>query len=77
MTYHTFAIDQLVTAHALSTPKGPYRIVQSLPLVNGIPQYWVKSVVDDHERALPESAMKAIEPPVPKALKPRRALAQR
>ena len=27
MTYHTFAIDQLVTAHALSTPKGPYLIV--------------------------------------------------
>jgi hypothetical protein len=77
MTYHTFAIDQLVVAHALGAPEGPYRIVQLLQLANGIPQYRVKSVVDDHERTLPESALKAIEPPVPKALRPTRPSGRR
>jgi hypothetical protein len=77
MTHYTFVIDQLVTAHALSVPEGPYRIAKLLPLAHDRPQYRVKSIVDDHERALPESALKAMEPPVPKALKPTRPLAQR
>ena len=77
MTYHTFAVDQIVTAHALGAPEGPYRIVRLLPSVNSSPQYRVKSIVDDHERTFLESALKAVEPPVPKALKPTKPLAQR
>ena len=76
MTYHTFAVDQIVTAHALGAPEGPYRIVRLSPSVNSSPQYRVKSIVDDHERTLRESALKAVEPPVPKALKPTKPLAQ-
>jgi hypothetical protein len=77
MTYHTFAVDQIVIAHALGAPEGPYRIVRLLPSVNSSPQYRVKSIVDDHERTFLESALKAVEPPVPKALKPTKPLAQR
>ena len=30
MTCHTFAVDQIVTAHALGAPEGPYRIVRAI-----------------------------------------------
>jgi hypothetical protein len=70
MTDHQFQIDQLVTAHALGAPEGPYRIIRQLPLADGMPQYRAKSIVDDHEGAFSENALSAIEPAVPKALRP-------
>jgi hypothetical protein len=70
MRDHHFQIDQLVIAHALGVPEGPYSIMCLLPLIDGMPQYRAKSTVDDHERAFPENALSAIEPAIPKALRP-------
>ena len=49
MTYHHFQVGQFITAHALGVPAGPYRITRLLPLSNGVPQYRLKSAVDDLE----------------------------
>ena len=70
MTDHQFQIDQLFIAHALGVPEGPYRIMRLLPLTDGMPQYRAKSIVDTIERAFPENALSAIEPAIPKALRP-------
>jgi hypothetical protein len=58
MTYHHFQVGQFITAHETGVPAGPYRITRLLPLANGVPQYRLKSVVDDLERALPENAIR-------------------
>ena len=62
MRDHHFQIDQLVIARALGVPAGPYRITRLLPLSNGVPQYRLKSAVDDLERAVPENAIRMADP---------------
>jgi hypothetical protein len=62
---HRFKVGQTVVApysglHGL-TPRGPYVIVRLLPLVDGEPQYRVRSADDGHERALLESQIRLIE----------------
>jgi hypothetical protein len=62
MMYHHFQVGQFITAHASGVPAGPYRITRLLPVASGVPQYRLKSVVDDHERTVLENAMRVARP---------------
>ena len=64
MSDHLFALGQTVAASGMGVPPGPYRITRLLPVSHGVPQYRGKSVVDEHERALSEAAIK----PVPRSI---------
>jgi hypothetical protein len=62
MTYHHFQVGQFITAHETDVPTGPYRGTRLLPLSDGVPQYRLKSIVDDLERAVPENAIRMADP---------------
>jgi len=57
---HHFQLGESVVATGLSVPPGPYRITRLLPLADGVPQYHAKSLIDNHERALAESAIRSV-----------------
>jgi hypothetical protein len=57
---HRFQLGQSVAATGLNVPPGPYRITRLLPLADGMPQYHAKSLVDNHERALAENAIRTV-----------------
>jgi hypothetical protein len=58
MPYHRFKVGQTIVApfggsHAL-IPRGPHVIVRLLPLVDGEPQYRIRSAADGQERVVLE-----------------------
>jgi hypothetical protein len=55
LAYHRFKIAQIVTSRAPDSPPGPYVIVRLLPHIDGEPQYWVASMIDGEQSAIPES----------------------
>lgn len=61
--YHRFQIGQTVAASGLGVPAGPYRVTRLLPLSDGEPHYHAKSVVDGHERAFAEAAIRVVQRP--------------
>ena len=60
MSEHQFSVGQNIAAMGAGVPPGPYQISRLLPVADGVPQYRAKSVVDQHERALPETAMRPV-----------------
>ena len=65
MPYHRFKVGQTVVApfggpHALIS-RGPYVVLRLLPLVDGQPQYRVRSTVDGHERVVTEQRIRTVE----------------
>jgi hypothetical protein len=66
--YHLFKIGQTVEGFGLGVPPGPYRVTRLLPPSDGEPHYRTQSVADDHERALPESAMRVVQRLAPTAI---------
>ena len=60
MSEHQFSVGQNIAATGAGVPPGPYQIGRLLPVADGVPQYRAKSVVDQHERALPETAMRLV-----------------
>ena len=57
MAQHRFKLGQLVTAHTLGVPVGPYVIIRLLPLVGNDPHYQARSDTGT-VRALLESQIK-------------------
>jgi hypothetical protein len=56
---HRFQLEEIVAAQAFGVPPGPYQIRRLMPLSDdGVPQYRLVSVIDRHERALPETAIR-------------------
>jgi hypothetical protein len=58
MSEHRFQIGQTVVVSAYGAPPGPYSITRLLPIDQGEPNYRGKSLVDNHERALAENALR-------------------
>jgi hypothetical protein len=82
MPYHRFKVGQTVVApfggpDAL-IPHGPLVIVRLLPLVDGEPQYRVRSEAEGHERVVLERQIKPmgeerpVKPELPRARPVRR-----
>jgi hypothetical protein len=77
MPYHRFKVGQTVVAPSGGPgeviPRGPLVIVRLLPLVDGEPQYRVRSEADGHDRVVPERQIRPpdevkpapVEPPRP------------
>jgi hypothetical protein len=72
MSEHRFQIGQTVVVSAYGAPPGPYSITRLLPSEQGEPNYRGKSLLDAHERAMSENAIRlakaksepsSIEPP--------------
>jgi len=53
--YHRFKIGQTVTAPSPSGRAVSYVIMRLLPALDSKLRYWARSVVDGHERPIPES----------------------
>jgi hypothetical protein len=60
MSEHRFQIGQTVVVSSFGAPPGPYSITRLLPSDDGEPNYRGKSLVDDHERAISENAIRLI-----------------
>ena len=58
MSEHRFQIGQTVVVSAYGAPPGPYSITRLLPVDQGEPNYRGKSLVDNHERAISENAIR-------------------
>ena len=58
MSEHRFQIGQTVVVSAYGAPPGPYSITRLLPPEQGEPNYHGKSLVDAHERAMSENAIR-------------------
>jgi hypothetical protein len=58
MSEHRFQIGQTVVVSAYGAPPGPYSITRLLPADQGEPNYRGKSLVDNHERAISENAIR-------------------
>jgi hypothetical protein len=58
MSEHRFQIGETVIATAYGAPPGPYSITRQLPADQGKLSYRGKSLVDNHERALAENALR-------------------
>lgn len=58
MSEHRFQIGQTVVVSSFGAPPGPYSITRLLPSDDGEPNYRGKSLVDDHERAISENAIR-------------------
>jgi hypothetical protein len=61
MSEHRFQIGQTVVVSAYGTPPGPYSITRLLPPEQGEPNYRGKSLVDAHERAMSENAIRLLQ----------------
>jgi hypothetical protein len=61
MSEHRFQIGQTVVVSAYGAPPGPYSITRLLPADQGEPNYRGKSLVDDHERAMSENAIRLLQ----------------
>ena len=61
MSEHQFQIGQTVVVSAYGAPPGPYSITRLLPADLGEPNYRGKSLVDAHERAMSENAIRLLE----------------
>jgi hypothetical protein len=61
MSEHRFQIGQTVVVSAYGAPPGPYSITRLLPADQGEPNYRGKSLVDAHERAISENAIRLIQ----------------
>jgi hypothetical protein len=58
MQYHRYQIGDTVTASAMGVPPGPYRISRLVAASdNGVMNYRARSLQNDEERALAESAL--------------------
>ena len=55
MPYHRFKIAQTVTSLAPDIPPGPFVILRLLPQIDSEPQYRLISMIDGHQRTMPES----------------------
>ena len=60
MSEHRFRIGQTVVVSAQGAPPGPYSITRLLPAEQGEPNYRGKSLVDAHERAISENAIRLL-----------------
>jgi len=60
LPYHRFKIGQMIAAPSSDVPPGPYLIVRVLPLAGGEPHYRLRSLVDGHERTLPETQVQSM-----------------
>ena len=58
MSEHRFQIGEKVIATAYGAPPGPYSITRQLPADHGELSYRGKSLIDNHERALGENALR-------------------
>ena len=84
MPYHRFKVGQTVVAPSeardLHIPRGPLVIVRLLPLVDGQPQYRVRSEADGLDRVVLERQIRLAEedrpvkpePPRPRPVRRRR-----
>jgi hypothetical protein len=61
MSEHRLQIGQTVVVSAYGTPPGPYSITRLLPPEQGEPNYRGKSLVDAHERAMSENAIRLLQ----------------
>jgi hypothetical protein len=61
MSEHRFHIGQTVVVSAYGAPPGPYSITRLLPPEQGEPNYRGKSLVDAHERAMSEKAIRLLQ----------------
>jgi hypothetical protein len=71
MPYHRFKVGQTIVApsggrHAL-IPRGPHVIVRLLPVVDGDPQYRVRSSADGLDRVVRESQVRLVEETLPQS----------
>jgi hypothetical protein len=58
---HRFQVGETVAAQAFGVPAGLYQIRRLMPLSDGgVPQYRVVSVIDRHERAVAETAIRTL-----------------
>jgi hypothetical protein len=60
MSEHRFQIGQTVVVSTYGAPPGPYSITRLLPANQGVPNYRGKSLVDAHERAISENAIRLL-----------------
>jgi hypothetical protein len=65
MPYHRFKVGQTIVApsdgpHALIS-RGPHVIVRLLPVVDGVPQYRIRSTADGNDRVVPEGQITPIQ----------------
>ena len=58
MSEHRFQVGETVIASAFGAPPGPYSITRLLPANHGELSYRGRSLVDNHERALAENAIR-------------------
>jgi hypothetical protein len=83
MPYHRFKVGQTVVAPSegrdLHIPRGPLVVVRLLPLVDGEPQYRVRSEAEGHDWVVLERQIRLVEeerppqkPPPPKLARVRR-----
>ena len=80
MSEHRFQIGQTVIVSAYGAPPGPYSITRLLPVDQGEPNYRGKSLVDNHERAISENAIRLQRPapePSVAAQSPKKRMAPR
>jgi hypothetical protein len=61
MSEHRFPIGQTIVVSAYGAPPGPYSITRLLPADRGEPNYRGKSLVDAHERAISENAIRLLQ----------------
>jgi hypothetical protein len=71
MPYHRFKVGQTIEApsggpHAV-IPRGPHVIVRLLPLVDGDPQYRVRSSADGLDRVVRESQIRLVDETSPQS----------
>ena len=63
MAQHRFKLGQVVTAHALGVPVGPYVIIRLLPLVGNDPHYQGRSDTGTVRALLESQIREAVQEP--------------